>query len=151
LGAAPKSSRTSKADGRSYATRTRWSSDSATPSRPPWTEASLWLRLSARWISRPYASEEQAKDALAYLTRKDGPAGFWIHLDVDVLDDAIMPAVDYRVPDGLSWAELTGVLRVAAASDRALGLDVTIFNPTLDPDGRIAYALVDSRVAGIST
>jgi arginase len=95
--------------------------------------------------------EQAAQDALAHLERGDGPAGFWIHLDVDVLDDAIMPAVDYRVPDGLSWAELTGVLRVAAASDRALGLDVTIFNPTLDPDGRIAYALVDSRVAGIST
>jgi arginase len=94
--------------------------------------------------------EEATKDALAYLERKDGPAGFWIHLDVDVLDDAIMPAVDYRMPDGLSWAELTALLRVAAASDRALGLDVTIFNPTLDPGGRIAYALVDSLVAGLS-
>ena len=28
--------------------------------------------------------------------------GFWIHLDADALDDAIMPAVDYRLPDGLS-------------------------------------------------
>jgi arginase len=28
---------------------------------------------------------------------KDDLAGFWIHLDVDVLDDAIMPAVDYRL------------------------------------------------------
>jgi arginase len=94
--------------------------------------------------------EGATQDALAYLERKDGPAGFWIHLDADVLDDAIMPAVDYRLPDGLSWAELTGVLRVAAASDRALGLDVTIFNPALDPDGRIAYALVDALVAGLS-
>jgi arginase len=29
--------------------------------------------------------------------------GFWIHLDADALDDSIMPAVDYRLPDGLSW------------------------------------------------
>jgi arginase len=90
------------------------------------------------------------RDALAHLERKDGLAGFWIHLDVDVLEDAIMPAVDYRLPDGLSWDELTAVLRVAVASDRAVGLEITIFNPTLDADGRIAVALVDALVAGLS-
>jgi arginase len=94
--------------------------------------------------------QQAAQDALAHLERGDGPAGFWIHLDVDVLDDAIMPAVDYRLPDGLGWDELTAVLRTAVASDRAVGLDVTIFNPTLDPDGRIAAALVGSLVAGLS-
>jgi arginase len=41
--------------------------------------------------------EAAALAALAHLTREDGPAGFWIHLDVDVLDDATMPAVDYRL------------------------------------------------------
>jgi arginase len=89
-------------------------------------------------------------DALAHLERKGGPTGFWVHLDVDVLDDAIMPAVDYRLPDGLSWDELTAVLRRVVASDRAVGLDVTIFNPTLDPDGQIAASLVDSLVTGLS-
>jgi arginase len=42
------------------------------------------------------------------------------------------------------------VLRVAVASDRAVGLEITIFNPTLDADGRIARALVDALVAGLS-
>ena len=28
--------------------------------------------------------------------------GFWVHLDADVLDDTIMPAVDYRMPGGVS-------------------------------------------------
>jgi arginase len=90
------------------------------------------------------------QDALAYLERKDGQSGFWIHLDVDVLDDAIMPAVDYRLPDGLSWDELTALLRAVVASECAAGLDVTIFNPTLDPDGQIASALADSLVTGLS-
>jgi arginase len=94
--------------------------------------------------------ERAAREALAHLERNDGPAGFWIHLDVDVLDDAIMPAVDYRLPGGLSWDELAAVLGVAVASDRAAGMEVTIFNPTLDPDGRIARALVDALVAGLS-
>jgi arginase len=94
--------------------------------------------------------EEAALAALARLTRENGPAGFWIHFDVDVLDDAIMPAVDYRLPDGLSWTELTTVFRAALISGHAVGLDVTIFNPLLDSDGRLARALVDALVAGLS-
>jgi arginase len=93
--------------------------------------------------------ERATRDALTHLERVDGPTGFWIHLDVDVLDDAIMPAVDYRLPDGLSWAELTTVLRAVVASERAVGLDVTIFNPTLDSDGQIASALVDALATGL--
>jgi arginase len=68
--------------------------------------------------------------------------GFWTHIDADVLDDAVMPAVDYRNPGGLSWDELTEVVRLAIASGAARGLDLTIFNPSLDPDGQIAERLV---------
>ena len=68
---------------------------------------------------------------------------YWVHLDVDVLDDAVMPAVDYRLPGGLSWTELESVLRTALADERAVGFDVTIFNPRLDPDGSIAARLVE--------
>jgi arginase len=94
--------------------------------------------------------ERAAGDALAHLERTGGPAGFWVHLDVDVLDDAIMPAVDYHLPDGLTWEDLIAVLRTAAASDHATGLDITIFNPTLDPDGRVARSLVDALVAALT-
>ncbi|MDF3148382.1 MULTISPECIES: arginase family protein [unclassified Streptomyces] len=69
--------------------------------------------------------------------------GFWVHLDVDVLDDAIMPAVDYRQPGGLTWEELEGVLHTALSDPGAVGLDVTIFNPRLDPDGAIAARLAE--------
>lgn len=100
-------------------------------------------------IVRERGVEQAAGEALAHLEREDGGTGFWIHLDADVLDDAIMPAVDYRLPDGLSWDELSGVLRVAMASPRAVGLEITIFNPTLDRDGLIARGLVDALVAGL--
>lgn len=76
--------------------------------------------------------------------------GFWIHLDADVLDDAIMPAVDYRMPDGLRWDELTAILRTALGSGRALGLNVTIFNPKLDGDGSIARRFVEALAEGLS-
>lgn len=100
-------------------------------------------------IVRERGVEQAAGEALAHLEREDGGTGFWIYLDADVLDDAIMPAVDYRLPDGLSWDELSGVLRVAMASPRAVGLEITIFNPTLDRDGLIARGLVDALVAGL--
>ncbi|MDQ0576703.1 arginase [Agromyces albus] len=86
--------------------------------------------------------EDAAHDALGRLVRPELD-GFWIHLDCDVLDDAVMPAVDYRAPGGLTWDELEHVLRVAIDSRHAVGLDVTIFNPRLDGDGSIARALVD--------
>jgi arginase len=89
-----------------------------------------------------------AHDALTRLGRSD-LAGFWIHLDCDVLDDAVMPAVDYRLPDGLSWNELETVIRAAIQSGATVGLEVTIFNPSLDTDGAIARALVACLVSAL--
>ena len=82
------------------------------------------------------------EQALAAVARPDLD-GFWVHLDVDVLDDALMPAVDYRHPGGITWAEAAELLGGLLASDRAVGLEVTIFNPGLDPDGSIADRLAD--------
>ncbi|MGH6855074.1 MAG: arginase family protein [Aestuariivirga sp.] len=75
--------------------------------------------------------------------------GFWVHLDADVLDDGIMPAVDYRMPGGLSWDELTTVLRAAMATDHIMGIDVTIFNPKLDGGGQIARNFVEALAMGL--
>ncbi|WP_331376508.1 arginase family protein [Sinorhizobium chiapasense] len=76
--------------------------------------------------------------------------GFWIHLDADVLDDAIMPAVDYRMPGGLQWHELTTILKAALATGRARGIDITIFNPRLDRDGSITRRFVDALGKGLT-
>jgi arginase len=81
---------------------------------------------------------------------KDKLDGFWIHLDADVLDDRIMPAVDYRLEGGLGFSELGELLRVLISSGRGVGMSVTIFNPHLDPDGSIAGNFVSSIVAGLS-
>jgi arginase len=85
--------------------------------------------------------ERAVGDALERVVRPELD-GFWIHVDCDVLDDAVMPAVDYRLPDGLSWDELETVLAAAIATGRAVGLELTIFNPALDPDGVIIRTLV---------
>jgi arginase len=83
--------------------------------------------------------------ALAAVT-KPQMQGFWVHFDVDVLDDAIMPAVDYRHDGGLSWAEAAELLQGLLGQPGACGLDVTIFNPNLDPDRIIARDLCDFLV-----
>lgn len=82
---------------------------------------------------------EKAMAAVA----KPGLAGFWVHLDVDVLDDVLMPAVDYRHPGGITWEEALQLLGGLLTSDRARGVEVTIFNPRLDPDGSIGQRLSD--------
>jgi arginase len=88
-------------------------------------------------------------EAMRQLARRDLD-GFFLHVDADVLDDAIMPAVDYRLPGGLSAVELRHVLRAAAASGRLAGLEVTIYNPALDHDGSAGRLLADALVDGLS-
>jgi arginase len=79
---------------------------------------------------------EACQSAVAYLARAGGPSdGFWIHVDADVLDETIMQAVDDPRPEGLMWEELTSALEVALSSGRAVGLQVTIYNPDFDPHG----------------
>lgn len=97
---------------------------------------------------RARGSGQVARDAVAHLTAPELD-GFWIHFDVDALDDEVMPAVDYRQPDGLSLADAERVLRVALSRRAAVGMDVTVFNPKLDPDGHLAQRLVDLLVRAL--
>lgn len=95
-------------------------------------------------IDYPKIRKEGTGDALATsmraLTKRDLD-GYWIHLNVDVLDDAVMPAVGYRYPGGLSWHELAQIMAGLVAGQGARGLDVTFFNPRLDQDGNLAVRL----------
>jgi arginase len=75
--------------------------------------------------------------------------GFWIHLDVDVLEDSIMPAVDYRQSDGIGFSDLSQLLRILLAYKNVVGMTITIFNPRLDFGGSIARRLVSSIVNGL--
>ncbi|WP_018476809.1 arginase family protein [Pontibacter roseus] len=68
--------------------------------------------------------------------------GFWLHLDVDVLDDAVMPAVDSRTPGGLSYDELNQMLYLLLSSPKATGMEITILDPDLDPTGDYTTAFI---------
>ena len=91
-----------------------------------------------------------ASEAVKKLLQQDELLGFWIHIDADVLDDSIMPAVDYRLNGGLSFSELSELLKIIVASGRTVGMDITIFNPNFDADGSIAHRFVSSILEGLS-
>ena len=73
--------------------------------------------------------------------------GFWIHVDADVLAERVMPAVDSPNPGGLDFEKLRALLAQLLASPQAVGMELTIFDPDLDPDGRLAKQLAET-VAG---
>lgn len=86
--------------------------------------------------------EASLAEMLPLLERKKVD-GFWLHLDVDVLDAEIMPAVDSPDPDGLTWAELDPIVQALVRSPRIAGMELTIFDPDLDPEGSFAATLVE--------
>jgi arginase len=69
--------------------------------------------------------------------------GYWIQVDVDVLDPAAMAAVESPEPGGLTPRELLRVLTPLVQHPRALGLSLTTYDPALDPDRSCARRLVN--------
>ncbi|NKI44825.1 arginase family protein [Streptomyces physcomitrii] len=93
-----------------------------------------------------------ARTAAEALAALESPAldGFWVHLDADVLDPEVMPAVDSPDPGGLLPGELRALLGPLVRSGRCAGLNVTIYDPDLDPEGT-AGALLADLVVGAFT
>lgn len=77
-------------------------------------------------------------------------AGYWVHLDVDVLDPSVMPAVDAPDPGGIAYPELELLLRGLTGAAECVGIEVTVFDPDFDVDGVYAQDLVNALVAGLS-
>jgi len=98
---------------------------------------------------RVRGTAETARAALERLTRSE-LGGFWIHVDADVLDPSVMPAVDSPEPNGLGLDELAELLTPLVRDKNALGLELTIYDPKLDPDRTSAARLATllERVLG---
>ncbi|MBB2942081.1 arginase [Actinoplanes lutulentus] len=77
-------------------------------------------------------------------------AGYWVHIDVDVLDPAVMPAVDAPDPGGIAFPELELLLAGLVESPHCLGVEITVFDPDYDPDGRYAAEITSAVVAGLA-
>jgi arginase len=80
--------------------------------------------------------ERFAADALPY----------WLHVDLDVLDEAVFPATDYLMPGGLDLRQLAALLRPIGRDPALVGASVACYNPDKDPDGSCGAALGDLLV-----
>jgi arginase len=82
--------------------------------------------------------------AAAALERVTSPglAGFWIHVDVDVLDPAVMPAVDSPEPGGPGMDDLEELLAPLVRHPKSLGMELTIYDPALDPERSAGARLI---------
>lgn len=68
---------------------------------------------------------------------------YWVHLDVDVLDELAFPATDYLMPGGLTVAELGELLGPLLASPALAGVSLACYNPQKDADGSGAAVLLE--------
>jgi arginase len=53
-------------------------------------------------------------------------AGWWCHIDLDVLDTASLPAVDYPQPGGLTWNQLERLTAACLSVPGCIGASVVI-------------------------
>lgn len=80
----------------------------------------------ARWVKRASADDVRA------LVGAATASNWWLHVDLDVLSSAALPAVDYPQPGGLTWAKLTELTELVLALPNCVGASVAVYNPDLD-------------------
>lgn len=68
----------------------------------------------------------------------------WLHVDLDVIDQAQMPAVDSPGTPGLSFTELGELLATVYASERIAGATVSNYDPSRDPHARCVQPIVNT-------
>ena len=100
------------------------------------------LERAADLHADPAASGRRA----AQLVGSQAP-GWWLHIDLDVLDAkefrACGAATDPAMPGGMSWAELVTITSSALSVGGAKGWSLAVYNADLDPDQQDAHRIVD--------
>lgn len=82
---------------------------------------------------------------------REGPGGFWFHLDWDVLSNDEIGSVIFPRPGGLTWAELATVTSAALAEPSCRGWSAGTYNPDLDPEGTDAVRIVRFMTQALNT
>jgi arginase len=68
--------------------------------------------------------------------------GFWLHLDWDVLANDQIGSVIFPLGGGLTWEDLSTVVRTALADPGCRGWSASTYNPDLDPEDVDAVRIV---------
>lgn len=85
-----------------------------------------------------------AAEAAGQAARRLSDAADWFvcHLDVDVLDPSVMPAVNYPTPGGMAIGQVVAVVKALRNTGKMKVLDVAAYNSDLDSDGSAAKTVV---------
>jgi len=104
------------------------------------------VHVYSRAKIREQGAEDVMKDGLERLEAACDQ--FYIHLDLDVLDESAMKAQILPVPDGLSLSEFSSAVHIARATGKLGGLAVMVFNPLKDTKGlearKVAKLIADA-------
>jgi arginase len=73
----------------------------------------------------------------------------WTHVDLDVLDEKVMPAVDSPGSPGLNYEQLSELIGALCSSNRIAGINFSIYDPERDPDKKYAGPLVQCIASGL--
>ncbi len=77
--------------------------------------------------------------------------GVYLHLDIDVLDPAFAPAVNFPTPGGLSLEDMEETVRLVSEVMPLRAASLTAYDPTRDADGttlRTAIRVMEMIAAG---
>ena len=92
--------------------------------------------------------EPTARQVIARLGKR-GIDRAWLHVDLDVLDEKTMPAVDSPGSPGFNYEQLAQLIRLLVTSGRIAGADFAIYDPERDPGHAHARGLVRCIAKGI--
>lgn len=73
----------------------------------------------------------------------------WMHVDLDVLDERVLDAVDSPGAPGFDFAQLGTLLRSLIKTGRIAGMTVCIYDPDLDVRGKFAQPVVQCLAEAI--
>ena len=99
----------------------------------------------ANIVTLPPSRAREFSGALAGL-----PDEVYVTIDMDVFDPSFVPSVGTPEPGGLSWQEVTGLMKELAAKKRVVAMDVNELRPIpglVAPDflaARLVYRLIGS-------
>ena len=103
------------------------------------------LRSSRVKLYSPSEFKENPNKLAAEIAENLTKQSDWIicHFDVDAIDPAIIPAVNYPCRNGLTPGDVNTVVAALSKTGKLRAFNLTAYNSTLDKDGACAKTILD--------
>ena len=103
------------------------------------------LRSSRVKLYSPPEFKENPNKLAAEIAEKLSKESDWIicHFDIDAIDPAIIPAVNYPCRNGLTPEDVNTVVAALSKTGKLRAFNLTAYNSTLDKDGASGKTILD--------